>query len=326
MNEDIKLKILNKIKEYNRIIICRHIRPDGDAAGSTLGLRRILRLTYPQKEIYVINDDYSRDMAFLGEEDAQREDSFYTGALIIVIDTGSEDRVSNSRLGLAKEMIVIDHHIEREPYGAISWVEPERSSACEMVADFYASFKDELCMDTEAATCIYAGMVTDSGRFRFESVTGETLRLAAMLLDKNINTQKLFAMLYLDTLSEHKFHAYVLNKLKLTKNGVAYIYISLDAQRRFGLTSEQASNSVAYLNSLKGSIIWIAFIENEDGSIRVRLGSRFVTINQLAESYGGGGHAQASGATIYSLAEMRGFVRRADKLIEQYKSENDDWL
>ena len=121
MNEDIKLKILNKIKEYNRIIICRHIRPDGDAAGSTLGLRRILRLTYPQKEIYVINDDYSRDMAFLGEEDAQREDSFYTGALIIVIDTGSEDRVSNSRLGLAKEMIVIDHHIEREPYGAISW-------------------------------------------------------------------------------------------------------------------------------------------------------------------------------------------------------------
>lgn len=326
MNEDIKLKILNKIKEYNRIIICRHIRPDGDAAGSTLGLRRILRLTYPQKEIYVINDDYSRDMAFLGEEDAQREDSFYTGALIIVIDTGSEDRVSNSRLGLAKEMIVIDHHIEREPYGAISWVEPERSSACEMVADFYASFKDELCMDTEAATCIYAGMVTDSGRFRFESVTGETLRLAAMLLDKNINTQKLFAMLYLDTLSEHKFHAYVLNKLKLTKNGVAYIYISLDAQMRFGLTSEQASNSVAYLNSLKGSIIWIAFIENEDGSIRVRLRSRFVTINQLAESYGGGGHAQASGATIYSLAEMRGFVRRADKLIEQYKSENDDWL
>ena len=265
-------------------------------------------------------------MAFLGEEDAQREDSFYTGALIIVIDTGSEDRVSNSRLGLAKEMIVIEHHIEREPYGAISWVEPERSSACEMVADFYASFKDELCMDTEAATCIYAGMVTDSGRFRFESVTGETLRLAAMLLDKNINTQKLFAMLYLDTLSEHKFHAYVLNKLKLTKNGVAYIYISLDAQRRFGLTSEQASNSVAYLNSLKGSIIWIAFIENEDGSIRVRLRSRFVTINQLAESYGGGGHAQASGATIYSLAEMRGFVRRADKLIEQYKSENDDWL
>ena len=118
----------------------------------------------------------------------------------------------------------------------------------------------------------------------------------------------------------------MLNKLKLTKNGVAYIYISLDAQRRFGLTSEQASNSVAYLNSLKGSIIWIAFIENEDGSIRVRLRSRFVTINQLAESYGGGGHAQASGATIYSLAEMRGFVRRADKLIEQYKSENDDWL
>ena len=74
----------------------------------------------------------------------------------------------------------------------MSWVEPDRSSACEMIADFYAAFKDELKMDADAATKIYAGMVTDSGRFRYESVTGETLRLAAMLIDMGIDLERLY--------------------------------------------------------------------------------------------------------------------------------------
>ena len=180
--------------------------------------------------------------------------------------------------------------------------------------------RDRVIMKALGNKCI--GSITRDSNTKKTAIKGDFIidGYAIANLDTTINTETGDSIYFKVTLEE------VTKDSELTKNGVAYIYISLDAQRRFGLTSEQASNSVAYLNSLKGSIIWIAFIENEDGSIRVRLRSRFVTINQLAESYGGGGHAQASGATIYSLAEMRGFVRRADKLIEQYKSENDDWL
>ncbi len=325
-NLDIKRTILNKIKEYDKIIICRHTRPDGDAVGSTLGLRRILQLTYPEKEVTVINDDYAAYTAFLGKEDEQRDDGYYSDALCIIIDTGTPDRISNSKYSLARETIVIDHHIEPEFFGDISWVESDRSAACEMIADFYATFADELNMDVYAASCIYAGLVTDSGRFRFESVTGETMRLAGMLLDKGVDTDTLYAHLYLKEYEELKFQAYVLKKMKITPNGAAHFFIDLETQKKYGLTAEQACESVSYLGSLKGSIIWIAFIENADGTVRVRLRSRFVTVNELAERYGGGGHACASGATLKSRAEIRGLVKAADKLICEYKSTHTDWL
>lgn len=325
-NLGIKRIILEKIKEYNKIIISRHKKPDGDAAGSTLGLQQILKLTFPQKEVLVINDDHAQYTAFLGSEDAQRSAEYYADALAIIIDTGSPDRISNANYAFAKEKIIIDHHIEPEPFGDISWVEPDRCAACEMIADFYATFADELKMDTLAATRIYAGMVTDSGRFRFESVTGDTLRLAGMLLDNGIDTDKLYAELYLKECIELKYQAYVLNKMKLTPNGVAYFFIDLAAQQKFGLTNEQACESISYLSSLRGSIIWLAFIENEDGSVRVRLRSRFVTVNELAERYGGGGHACASGATLQSRSQIRGLVKAADKLIADFKANNTGWL
>lgn len=112
-----------------------------------------------------------------------------------------------------------------------------------------------------------------------------------MLMDMGIDLERLYANLYLSEYEELKYHSFVLNKMRLTKNGVAHFYISLDAQKKFGLTAEQACEAVSYLGGLKGSIIWLAFIENADGTVRVRLRSRFVTVNKLAEKYGGGGHA-----------------------------------
>ena len=157
MNKAIKKQILDKIESYNTIIVSRHIRPDGDAIGSTKGLVKILRDTYPQKSIYLVNDDYSDYLAFLGGEDTV-SDEVYDGALLIVIDTGTEDRISNKNYKKAKEIIKIDHHIDDKPYGDISWVEDFRSSACEMIADFYFTFKDKLKISKEAATYIYLGM------------------------------------------------------------------------------------------------------------------------------------------------------------------------
>ena len=136
--------ILDKIKEYDRIIIFRHKRPDGDAVGSTKGLREILRLTYPQKEICLLNTDYSDYVSFLGDEDEPRPDEFYASALGIVIDTATAERISNPKYALCREIIKIDHHIDIAPYGDLVWIEEERSSACEMIAAFYDTFRDEL--------------------------------------------------------------------------------------------------------------------------------------------------------------------------------------
>jgi phosphoesterase RecJ-like protein len=89
---------------------------------------------------------------------------------------------------------------------------------------------------------------------------------------------------------------------------------------------ENASSAVSYMDSIKNSLIWIAFIDSPDGTIRVRLRSRFLTINQLAEKYRGGGHACAAGATLTDKKEIRKLLKEADELIKNYKSTHEGWL
>ena len=116
--------------------------------------------------------------------------------------------------------------------------------------------------------------------------------------------------------------------MQITENGVAYIFIDKAMQEEFGLTLEQASACVGNLDSIRGCIVWLAFIENgdEQQSIRVRLRSRFVHINPVAEKYHGGGHACASGATVYSREEMDALLKDADALVKEYKETHEDWL
>ena len=323
--KEIMTTILDKIKEYDKIILFRHFRPDGDATGSTKGLQRIIQLTYPEKTVLLVNNDYADYLKFLGGEDGPIADEEYADALGIVLDTATEKRVSNPKFTLCREVIKIDHHIPVETYGDYQWVEELRSSTCEMIAYFYDTFRNELKIDTEAATYIYAGMVTDSGRFRFRDVSSETMRLAGVMLENNIDTDVLFANLYLKEFSEFKFESYAHKKMKMTENGVVSLFVSKAMQKKLGITSEQASASVSFMDSIKGSLIWIAFIEG-DNDIRVRLRSRFVTISELANQYRGGGHACAAGATLKSKAEMKELLKKADALLGEYKANNEGWL
>jgi phosphoesterase RecJ-like protein len=327
MNINTAREVLNTIKEFDRIIIFRHFRPDGDAVGSTKGLKRILELSFPEKEIVLQNCDFADYVSFLGDEDAIREDEFYADALGIVLDTATAARISNQKFSLCKKIIKIDHHIPIESYGDMNWVEDERSSCCELITAFYAAMSDELKIDSEAATYLYTGMVTDSGRFRFRSVSGNTMRLAGLLLDTGIDTDHLYAHLYMKELSEFKFQSYVLENIHITENGVAYIYIDRATMANMGLSFEQASACVSYMDSIKNSLIWIAFIDSDNSEdIRVRLRSRFVTINALGEKYEGGGHACAAGATVHSMEQMQELLCDADQLLCKYKAENEGWL
>ena len=319
-------EVLETIKKYDRIIIFRHFRPDGDAVGSTKGLQRILKLSFPEKEIILQNCDFSDYMSFLGAEEPLIDDEFYADALGIVLDTATTARISNQKFNLCKFLIKIDHHIPVESYGNINWVEEERCSTCELITAFYDAMKDELKIDAEAATYLYAGLVTDSGRFRFRSVSGDTMRLAGILLNQGVDTDHLYANLYMKDFAEFKFHGYVLNNINITENGVAYIYIDTATMEEYSLSFEQASDCVSYMDSIKGSLIWVAFINSGNGDIRVRLRSRFVTINDLAKQYEGGGHDCAAGATVHSIEQMNELLDKADLLLKTYKNENEGWL
>ncbi|MBO4413971.1 MAG: bifunctional oligoribonuclease/PAP phosphatase NrnA [Clostridia bacterium] len=323
--ENIKREILDLIEEYETIIISRHIRPDGDAAGSTLGLAGIIRNTYPEKRVFLDNEDYSEYAAFLGDEGEKPTDADYENALVIVVDTGTLDRISNSRVLKGKKLIKIDHHIDDKPYGDVSWVEEERSSACEMIVDLFL-FSGKLKMDRYSATCLYTGMITDSGRFRYRGTCAGTLRCAAVLLDYGIDIETIYANLYMDDIDTVRFEAEMKGAINVTENGVAWLRITKETRAAHGLSMETASAIISVMDGIKGSLIWIAFIENDDGTYRVRLRSRFVEVQELASRYHGGGHACASGATVYSEEEAASLLKDADGILRDYKSENKGWI
>ena len=116
--------------------------------------------------------------------------------------------------------------------------------------------------------------------------------------------------------------------MNMTENGVAYIYVDKAMQAEYNLSLEDASASVSYMDSIKGCLCWIAFIETGDaeGTIRVRLRSRFAAINHIAEQFRGGGHACASGATVYNEEELMQLVNIADAYIKEYKETHEGWL
>ena len=327
MNFEVKQQILQKIKDYNRIFLFRHVRNDGDCVGASKGFKEILKDSFPQKEIYLIDEETAAYLEFMGPEDEPVEKELYEGALAIVLDTGSEARISNKNYKKCAEIIKIDHHIPLENYGDLNWVEEERSSCCEMIVDFYETFRDQLVLSQTAATYLYTGMVTDTGRFKF-GTSGDALRCAATLLDVGVDTETLYARLYLEAFEYLKFKAHLYHKMQITENGVAYLFIDKATQEQFNLSLEQASATVGTLDSIRGCICWVAFIENgdEQESIRVRLRSRFVHINSVAEKFGGGGHACASGATVYGKAQMEELLRDADQLIKEYKETHEGWL
>jgi phosphoesterase RecJ-like protein len=124
----------------------------------------------------------------------------------------------------------------------------------------------------------------------------------------------------------YKFEAYAYGQMQITENGVAYLHVTKEMQEEFGLTQEEASSMVSLMDSIKGSLIWLAFIDNDDGTIRVRLRSRFVTINCIGEKYRGGGHACAAGATVHSVEEMKALIADADARLKEYKETHEGWL
>ena len=318
--------IYDHIRDADCIMLFRHIRVDGDCVGATKGLKEIIRQTWPEKQVYLIDDEHSDYLAFLGPDDEPAADEAYANALGIVIDVGNHERISNQKYRLCRKIIKIDHHIERDPYGDINWVEEDRSSACEMIAAFYDAFRDKLRLNVRAAECIYTGMVTDSGRFMYEGVTGETMRLAGLMLDQGIDTETLYSHLYLRSFDELKFKAQIYESMQLTPGGVAWIHVTKEIQKKFGLTFETACTSISSLSDIRGVLCWLAFIDAEEGEIRVRLRSRFASINQIAEKYHGGGHACASGATVYSIEEMHALIHDADAHIRNYKETHEGWL
>ncbi|WP_033828195.1 DHH family phosphoesterase [Bacillus andreraoultii] len=297
-----KEQIINKIKEYDTIIIHRHVRPDPDAFGSQGGLAKIIQETYPKKNVYVVGED-EETLSFLNTMD-QISDEVYNGALVIVCDTANQERISDSRFHSGDFLIKIDHHPNEDPYGDITWVDTNASSTSEMIYELFSFGKqDGLKLSTEGARLLYAGIVGDTGRFLYPSATERTFAFASELIQFPFSRTELYEKMYETSPNLAKLQGYILQNFHFEGAGVAKVMINKKLLKEYGLRPQEASGLVSILGNIRGVKAWAFFVE-EDTKIRVRLRSNGPIVNEVAKKYRGGGHPRAAGATIYSWDEV----------------------
>lgn len=283
------------IKKYDRIIIHRHSYPDGDAIGSQLGLARLIKDNFPKKEVFVVGDE-ARRLPFLEAKMDEIPDGFYNGALAVVLDCGAAHMVCDKRFSLAEKTMRFDHHVFAEKFCDAEFVDSSFESAAGMVAALAKECK--LKLSPESATLLYMGMVTDSGRFAFDSTSARTFELAAFLMSQPIDLNALHYDLYAEDFSTIITKADNMHKIKFTENNVAYIYTSReDIPAGSDGAPAVSSGLVGLMRDIKGVFVWVNFTESDDG-VHCELRSNRYNINPIAVKYGGGGHKKASGCTV----------------------------
>jgi phosphoesterase RecJ-like protein len=309
--------IYEAILAYDTIILMAHKRPDGDAAGSTFGMKDILKTTWPEKHIHVVGET-SDFTSFIGVPE-ELDDEVFEGALCIALDTGNAARLGDERHALCDKLIKIDHHIPVDEYGDIQYVDTKRPAAALIVLDFFQTFQDTLKMTKEGAKALYFGTLTDTGRFKYDGVDGDTFRSVALLFDNGLDKREVHD--HLDQRSEEltRFRGYLLQHYKKTKHGVVYFKIKPRHLRRFNVTLEEASSLVNEMGVFQDHPIWLLFAEYEERIVRCRMRSKGPAINELAAKYDGGGHKFASGANLGTWKRANQLIQDADELARQYK-------
>lgn len=294
-------QIRNLIEEHTTVILHRHNNPDGDALGCQIGLWYLLKENYPAKEIYIVGDMTPRYAFIAGREMDVIGDETYKDALAIVLDTSAKSLISDERYTFAKVTARIDHHIFVEQIASHEVTDTSFESCCGMIAAMALECGWKL--SPAAAKALYTGMITDSGRFRYDSVSSKTFRMASYLMEAKFDTGDIYRNLYADDLFFIQLRAKYALKIQTTKQGVAYIYTSKEEAQSYGADTFTLSRGmVNVMSEIRGIHSWVNFTEAEEG-VLCEIRSNTYNINPIAVKYGGGGHQKASGATLKDREE-----------------------
>ena len=307
-------KILQEILQYDKIIIHRHTNPDGDALGSQIGLRLILEENFPDKKIYTVGDHPKRYAFMARSRMDELEDSAWEGALAIILDTSAKSLISDERYTLAARTVRMDHHIFCEKIADVELTDTSFESCAGLVAAF--AKENGLRLTPLAAKSLYTGMITDSGRFRYDSTSAQTFRIAAYLFEQEFDTNDIYRNLYADDFAHIRLKAEFVLKIKFTEHKVAYIYTTLEEAKATGADTFAISRGmVGTMAEIRGIDIWVNFTETEDGVLCEIRSSKY-NINPVAVKYGGGGHKKASGATVADREEAMRMLADLDRMSE----------
>ena len=303
---------LELIKQYDRIVVHRHTRPDGDAIGAQTGLCALIRDNFPEKKVSAVGDAPGRYGFVPGSAPETLSDEDFGGALSIILDCSASSLVSDGRYALAARTLRMDHHLFCEKLCDVEIVDTSAESCCGMMADFAA--ESSLTVSPQAATALFCGLVTDSGRFRYDSTDGKTFRRASLLANAGADIGFVYSGLYTESYENVRRRAEYVLKIKFTGNGTAYLYNTAEELAASGSNPYGISRGmVGVMADLRGIDKWVNFTE-ADGQVLCEIRSSVYNINPIAVKYGGGGHAKASGCTLKDREEAMKLLADLDAL------------
>lgn len=332
MEENLIIEAKKLLQSSKKIAIIPHRNPDGDAMGSTLALYHFLK-KLNHHPVVISPNEFPDFLAWLPEsqnvliyeKDRNGTKNILEKAeLIFTLDfnalhrTGEMENVLNT---LQVPFIMVDHHQAPDTYAKVTFSDTRYGSTCEMIYDFIKAVSDVNYLDKTIATCIYTGIVTDSGSFKFPKTTGKTHRIVADLIDLGIENTEIHNLLFNNNTYESlQLLGKALQNLRVLKDHkTSYITLTQEELDLFNYKKGDTEGIVNYGLSIKDVIFTAIFIENkEEGIIKISLRSLGdFDVNQLSrEHFNGGGHNNASGGK--SMLSMEDTIKRFENVVKNH--------
>jgi len=282
-------------------VLACHERPDGDCLGASLALSRAL--SAHGKNAYVLSSDGVPDhYRFLpGSGDVVRSTEGLEFDVAVLVDSELTKRAGEQGKALERAplQVRVDHHPSPDGFGRIRVVDSAASSTCEIVAELLEA--NDIAIDADTATLLFAGIVFDTGGFRFQNTSPRTLEIASQLASRGAKPSVISREVFESRpLRAMKLLGVALESLELVDDGrIVYGRIAHDDFTALGATDADSEGAVNQVASVKGPIVAILFREPQPGSVRVSLRSRDgFDVNRIARVFEGGGHAAAAGCTV----------------------------
>ena len=295
------------LKEAGKMVIVSHISPDGDTLGSSLALAHALRML--GKEVMLnVDDDIPSVFSFLpgiGEYMRFAPDDSVPADLLIVIDASSADRAGNAmNVVKARSVLNIDHHKTNTHFADYLYLDSDAAATAEIIYSLLLELGTEL--NTEIATCIYEGLYTDTGSFKYSNTTSRTLSIASALLTYGVNPSLISDNMEVKSRSQVEMLGKALETLTFLRDGkLAYVEVAPELYDY----NVDTDTFVSYPRYIEGVEVALLFKQVEENLTRVSFRSKQVDVAKIALSFGGGGHQKASGCSIHApLKEAESIV------------------
>lgn len=281
--------------------IAGHVNPDGDCVGSCLAVYNYIRTYHKEIDVKVYLDPFPTIFNFLTASDTiiAADGSDRAFDLFIALDCGDARRLGNSAsyFNASAHTLCVDHHLSNDSFAEVNYIFPQRSSTCELVMELI----DEDKITKEIAECLYTGMMTDTGVFKYSSTTSETMRKAGVLMDTGIDFGRMIDdVFYAKTYRQNQVMGQALLKARLHCGGqIISSVIEKEEMERFEVLPKHMEGIAEQLRLTTGVVVAIFLYDNGKGyKVSTRANGDSVNLADLAKKYDGGGHAKAAGFSI----------------------------